>query len=399
MLDDLKHYAKYAGLWLTTRGVVALAVLPAAIGMGLGAWSIPLITMPIGLGLATYLTYDRSNYLKNRVKNAYKLELAATLEKDPKEVTVQDLSEVAHGDKEAGLPGNKILHEQLDRIDKHRNFSMVSTAAAIGLAGITLAALLGGGFEHLLEPFENLANMINGKVPVISNTEIFAAGMAASGVSITTDYALSQVGNHIFGLDKKTAYDMIQDLKKERREGKDISPAQVTSVILTANPKLNKRIEKTYHMAFADMEPWQQADVIDAMDTQYGIRSLTEKINADRFSANEVAFVADGQISGLPERDPQIHKRRVQIFLPGIFAGRGSRETTPPVAATVEVTENGEGKVVEAHTVSRQDMQDSENRTSFVERYVTESAIAKGESRTHVERLMDELHSEHSRGA
>lgn len=385
MLDDLKHYAKYAGLWLTTRGVVSLAILTATVGLGMSGYFAPMIALPIGLAAATYMHYDRTHYLKTRVKNAYKLELAATLGKDPKEVTLEDMTRIAEGDKEAGIPANPVLQEQLTRIDKHKTLSNITSAASIGIAMVSFLAILGGGFEHILDSWKGLIEPLANNLPV-SNQAVFAAGKLASGISFASDYAIHHVGMGMMGLNERTTYDIVQDIKRLRRNGKTIAPEQVLEVFVSHDPALAQAIRDTFEAPYSALTKEQRASVLAVYDKKHLIADMTAKINAGRLSPNELSFAVVGQHSGVGERDPNPH-RHIHLFLPNIAAPTQTATTTitithPPEGVKVEQTNQGES--------TRQSDDGSKEATSFVERYTSFVSGSRDNGMSHVERLLKE---------
>ncbi len=391
MLDDLKHYTKYAGLWLTTRGVVSLAILTATVGLGMSGYFAPLIALPIGLATATYLHSDRANYLKTRVKNAYKLEIAATLGIDPKAVTLEDMLRVAEGDKEAGVTANPVLQEQLQRIDKHKFLSDITSATAIGIAMVSFLAILGGGFEHILEGWKGLLEPLASNLPV-SNQAVFAAGTLASGISFASDYAIHKAGMGIMGLNERTTYDMVQNLKRLRRVGKTITPEQVLEVFVSRDPALAKAIQDTFEAPYGALTQEQRISVLAVYDKKHLITNMVAKINAGRLSPNELSFVAAGQHSGVVERDPNQH-RHIHLFLPNI-ASPGITPVQPePATTTITITHKPEGlKAEQPHQGESitHPTEGSKATTSFVERYTSFVSGNRDSGMSHVERLLKE---------
>jgi|GEM_PF-5936122 len=383
MLDDLKHYAKYAGMWLTTRGVVTLAVLAATAGFGVSGHFIPLLTLPIGLAAATYMNHDRTNYLKTRTKNAYKLELAATLGKNPKEVTVSDLERVAEGDKDAGLPGNGILKERLDHIQTHHRVSLFSTIGAMGLAIGAFGLLMGGGMENVIQSWQNLIQPLTNFLPVY-NPEVFAAGTLASGISFVGDYALTTLGKNLTGLNERTAYDVVQGLKKQRRSGHTIQPEQVLEVFVCRDPNLATTIQEDYGASYAELPPQKQSQVLHGLEQKDKILAMTDKINEGRMSPNELTFLVESQHSGLPERQPR--QEHPPLFLPHILS-----EYSLPLHTTLTVTKTPQGTKIEEETAGKSESHTADGRvaSSHVERYVARVGTGK-EMQSFVKRLTQE---------
>lgn len=370
MMDDVKHYAKYAGLWLTTRGIISLAVLAATMGFGVSGYAIPLITLPIGLGMATYLTFDRSSYLKTRMKNAYKLELAATLGKDPQEVTVEDLTRVAEGDKSVKLPGNAILREQLDSIDNHRTLSLLSTVGAIGIAALAFFAIITSNSTAIIDAIQNFVQPLADNLPV-KDPKIFAAGMLASGISFTSDHILHHFGNHAFGLNKHTTYEAIHEMKRLQREGVEINPEQVLGVFVSRDPLLQQHIVANYGAAYDDLPLLLQTEILTGLDQRNLIINVTEKINAGKVSPNELAFLAEAQHSGRPERKEGQPLRSAAPLLPAIALA-----ALKPANLRISEAINNAGEVINNITSHMDATEDKTPQTSFVERYAHPPRIA-----------------------
>lgn len=390
MMDDLKHYAKYAGMWLTTRGVLTLAVIAATAGLGMGGYYAPLLTLPIGLGAAMYMHSDRTSYLKTRTKNAYKLELAATLGKDPKEVTVADLERVAKGDSAAGLPGNAILKEQLDCIDTHHRVSLFSNVTAIGLAIAAFATIMTGGFENIIQGWQNVIKPLTDALPIRS-VEAFAAGTIASGITLSSDFALTQLGKYFTGLNEPTTYDYIQDIKKQRRNGHAITPEQVLEVFVRRDPDLAARIRQDFGTDYAHLPSEEKTMVLDGLKQKELLEAITRKINEGRVSPNELTFLAEAQHSGLLERQPT--QQHAQLFLPGILQSLVGEKI--PAQTEVRVTQTPEGKKVEERTTGRSETYEPDGSVtrSFVERYAAHTGGKDTQS------FVQRISEEHSLGA
>lgn len=385
MMDDLKHYAKYAGMWLTTRGVLTLAVITATAGLGMSGYIAPLITLPIGLGAAMYMHNDRTNYLKTRTKNAYKLEVAATLGIDPRAVTVADLERVAKGDSAAGLPGNAILKEQLDCIDTHHRVSLFSNVAAIGLAIATFAAITVGGLEHVIQGWQNFIQPLTDMLPIRDATA-FAAGTIASGITLSSDFALNALGKHLTGLNEPTTYDYIQDLKKQLRNGHALKPEQVLEVFVRRDPDLAARIRQDFGADYAHLPAEEKTMVLNGLKQKELLEAITRKTNEGRISPNELTFLAEAQHSGVVEHESRpLH---AQLFLPGILQGLTGE--TIPTQTGVKVTQTPEGKKVEEHTTGSSETHgpDGSVTRSFVERYA--SHTGGKETQSFVQRLSEE---------
>lgn len=397
MMDDLKHYAKYAGMWLTTRGVLTLAVLAATAGFGIGGYYMPLLTLPLGLGAAVYMHRDQTEYLRTRVKNAYKMEIAATLGKNPKEVTVPDLELVAKGDAEAGLPGNRILKEQLNAITTHHQVSLLSNIGAVGIAATLFSIVTLGGFEGIIESWQHLLQPLIDILP-IHNPQVFAAGTLAGGIAFASDYTLSHLGEKFTGLNERTTYDAIQELKKERRYGKKIAPEQVLEIFVRSDDQLAQRIFEDYGNSYQNLPPQMQSTILEGVEQKSLILALTDKINEGRISANELSFLAQGQHSGVTERQPKT-QHALPLFLPEILVDtlqperekKTGKEEKPPVQTVITVSETPQGTKVEqsSRTHSEHTTPDGSIRRSFVERYVAQVDGEK-EAKNFVEKLMQE---------
>lgn len=393
MLDDLKHYTKYAGMWLTARGVVTLAVLGATMGLGVGGATIPLLTLPIGLGAAIYMNNDRGNYLKTRVKNAYKLELAATLDKDPTRVTVDDLERVAYGDARAGLPGNGILKEQLECIAAHRRVSLFANIGAVGVAVATFGVILGGGFGDFLQTWQNFLEPLSSRLPLV-NPEVFAAGTLASGITMAADYGLETLGKTVARLENRTTYDVIQDIKKDRYNGEAVAPEQVLEVFVRRDPALADTVRREYGSAYQDLPREEQTLVLHGLAQKEMVIHLTQKINEGRVSPNELTFLAEAQHSGLPEREP----RHRALFLPGMFAARqAAPEPAAPEQSIGEKSPAAEPPAPAAAPPAAPTPA-TRNSSSFVERYIAHAGNGK-EAKSFVEKLALQQEARQDMGA
>lgn len=335
--DDIKYYAKYAGLWLTKRGIGAAASLLATAGMGL-TYLVPLVTLPASLFLTNYLVKDQAEYMRVRMRNAYRREIGAVVGKDPDEVTNDDLVTVALGDEASGIPGNSVLAEQMGRVSSHSRLSIISSVLAVGIALVGILAISGGVGDGFFEPIKAFAAEY---LPVVKNHAVFAAGVVAGTLSLVSDFLIHHTGLKLLGLDKPSTFECIHQMERELRRGKAISQEEVMDVFAMHNPVVAGQVYAAFHRPFHELSAPEKQQVVQTFGEHFHIAELTQKINEGRVRTLELAFLVEGRASGVPESEP--HERsHIHFFLPGITKEAEQEKTAeperqmPPIASHVE---------------------------------------------------------------
>ncbi len=218
-----------------------------------------------------------------KVAKFYKEELAAKLGKPMKSVGEKDLDALASGKILDGVEANPVIAEELQQSRKRRNLGVaLSVIASVATYAILEVATLAAASD--------------------------LAGMAAKAiVGLATYFAvktpLHWIGDKIFGVDKETTHERIEEISRERAAGKVIGKEQVFSVFVAANPDLARVIENKYRKPYDDLGLKDKQVLTENLGTMMQVDEITSAINAGTINASELAFFSVGQTSGVAMKD------------------------------------------------------------------------------------------------
>lgn len=298
MWEEVKHYGKLVGGWLGVRVINALSVAAAFATNWLQSPAMaPLVALPTGLAFASWVSFSESKMEKRRMTNAFRPEIAALTGKHWRLVTVDDLDMLAVGNQSEHIAPVQAFEEKLNQNRSKRLLSLIGhvVGAAVAFGAIWL------GFSNFEQTFADAGKAV---VDTIGFGENFPAMATAGVISLFADTAFTLVGERVMGLHKPTVYDRVQQLKKEQRMGRMITEEKVFSVVLAANPGFAAGIKEKYGQEFEKLPSPYQKEIINAFDQAYPIKQLAEEIDSGARRANEIAFFAYGQTSGVPLREP-----------------------------------------------------------------------------------------------
>lgn len=300
MWDDVKHNMTYLGLWLTGRGVVSLTMLSAVFLKVVDPIVAPIIAVTIGIGTGSYFAFREANYRKQRTANSYRNEIAATLGKDPREVTVDDLELVAEGSRRAGLPLNRTLDERWDNISLRRTLSVASHLIGALVAGAAVLTL----FPDMLGPtLEHGGSIVSSLLGVGADTGTrIVSSLCAGAITFSVDNLVYASGEHLLGLNHANLYEHIQLLKRQMRSGVALSNDDTLGLFVHADRTLDAAIHTRFGQPYDALTREQRAYVLDLADPVFHVRDITTALNEKRIHANELAFILDGRRSGTTEK-------------------------------------------------------------------------------------------------
>ena len=239
---------------------------------GVGA----LVTVGLAAAISTGLTQMDYTHRTNNLKTLYKEELSARLQKPIDTLVRSDLDELAKS--------NKVVHEELERSRKQRNYgvalSCIASMASLAAIMLVLPELVG---EALLESAGGM---------------ILKAAVGLVTYHVVKD-PLHHIADKLYALDERTPNDYIVDIKRDRDKGKIISREQVLSVFVAANPELDKYIVAEYGKHFDDLSVADKQKATKEINNFIPLDRMTLDINSGKVNAPELAFAAQGQISGV----------------------------------------------------------------------------------------------------
>ncbi len=221
--------------------------------------------------------FSQMDYLhqKRNLRDLYREELAAKLNKSPSEVTVRDMEDMAKH--------NPVLDEELKRAKKQRNFSVplavVATLASFAVA-VTLLPVIPGAGGLLLKAAVSMATYLAVKTP------------------------LQVIGNRMLGLKDETANDRIFEIKLAHERGVEITAEDIMPVMVKANPLLGETITKEFGARFDDLPPEKYALAAQKIKTLAPVEALAAAINNGTIETTELLFASIGDRSGVPPTMP-----------------------------------------------------------------------------------------------
>ena len=235
----------------------------------------------ISAGLTLLDHYQKLDHLAED----YAEEIAAKLKKRPQDVTRKDLEIVANGDPSRGIAPNYALREKL----RHENkcmafsvaFSVIASLGAIALAPLLVAAIPGlaaaTGIVHLV-----------------------ASGLAGLLCYNAIKAPLHAVGDKLFGLDEQQTTDRIHQVGQAVEQGQNISREQVLSLYVGSNPELANFVQSRFGGEYDGLSTENQQRAATFMSRYLPLDAVCEAINNKRLCATELAFVLQGDMSGVP---------------------------------------------------------------------------------------------------
>lgn len=295
LLDDIAYGVRWLTAFATGRGATMLAVTGAAAGMAFGGVWLPLIGLALGIPVTAALATMSHHHQQQQLRVHYREEVAATLGITPREVTMDHLRAVANGIPARQIPGNRTLHEALERNDRGRSISVVANIASAAIAaGVVTALHTLVGPAMLVEGMQKVLPLSLGG----ASEAAILAGVAAL-TSFGLDQTFGQVGRRMFGYTTPSLNDRIERIGHSVRRGQSMSVMQMMALVEEANPGVQKEIKARFGLTFAQLPAEQQNDVITHYDQEFQIKATTEAINHGLMPVQELAFAIEGRRSGI----------------------------------------------------------------------------------------------------
>ncbi len=265
---------------------------------------------------------------RDRIRKQYELELSARTGKPYNEVTNKDL--------DAAGRNNAVIADALRRVRLKRNIKL-----AIGTLAVAAAIATGGALMTFIATSAlglSSAAAVPGVIGAIGTalsgegvaalTTSLAAGVpsAIAGVSafMATEKAAERIIEPRFGLHepsiRKVTKDpslqdklslssqvsLIQHLQKRvnpKKPNTFISQEQVFKVFLKANPEAADRIRAENGNDFSKLSAEQRILVLQKAGKEVNIEQITADINNGAIRAQELAFIVQGESSGVPRKE------------------------------------------------------------------------------------------------
>jgi|GEM_PF-1569210 len=287
-----KHSAEAVGETLG-KGLQTALTPGAANHVATGAGAISglggLLTIGLAAGVSAALTQMDYLHRKDAIKDMYKEELSAKLDKPINKLNRNDLDTLAKN--------NAVIKEELRRSSRQRYFgvalSFVASMASLAAIMIALPAVVG------------LATGVTAAVAAHSSPLLIGFGgflvKAVVGLATynTVKAPLHWAADKLFGIDDPTTNDRIVAIKRDRHAGKAISREQVMSVFVASNPQLDKYIVQEYGKHYDDLSLDDKKQVVQELSQHLPLERLTLEINSGKVNPTELAFAVEGQESGV----------------------------------------------------------------------------------------------------
>jgi hypothetical protein len=306
LFEDIGFMAKRAAVFITGRGITMSAVaLAAPLVQGAHAPMVA-VALAAGVPITAAMSTMVHHHHETAIMNNFREEIAAQFQIDPKEVTHDHLRTLAFGDKAQGIQPQPFFQQILQKNDRNRwidiGAKMVSALGTIGFV------LLNG-------------TAVSGAIAGAAATAGIAGGAAIGAVGLSlvvgammfaSTHLLEMVGNDVFSEKRRTAYEKLQAMARQKQNGLEITPEQILSIASSVHPQVRQDMLNDYgvnaHFSTLPMEEKQA--LLRKYDAALHITESAQKINAGVMKINELAFTVVEERSGVPEVDPRVAAQR-----------------------------------------------------------------------------------------
>lgn len=297
---DIVHWVKGRAMYMAGRGLLSMALILAASYMpftvGLTPFSMVAVAAT-GLLQGALIWRDQRRH-EDRLLQEYRGEVAAKLGRDPAQVTVGDLHTVANGAPEAGLESNPVISEAINHNSKKQLVRMMTTvvSAILTFGGLLLfAGAVIPGVESVAQSYADLIGSAN-PIQVVGAMLVSGTGMGI------VNGMLDRVAEPILRLNKKPANHYIREIRKAMKRNKLIAQEQVFGVFVAADSVLSNVIKEAYGKDYHKLSSAEQSEAMAYFGSDYHLAELTDDLNNRQIEADELAFAAVGQRSGVPRK-------------------------------------------------------------------------------------------------
>lgn len=314
LLQEIVEWTKNRLIYMSGRGILGFGVV---LGSSFGPAVFPFAVAGTA-ALQAVISWRKERRQESMLLSAYKEEVGAILDKNPEDVTTDDLQTVAQGDKEKGIEGNAVLAEALEYNSKRGLMEMV-TSALSGLAiiattfgvfqllfGVDLISQTGGILERAYEKVPFLGDQLTSRGGQVLGT-MFLAGTGLTFFNQVFD----RIGEKMLDIDKEPAIVNISKLRREIDKGKMLTPEQVFGVYVAANESLGETIAQEFGQPYEKLSQRQQHLALEEFGQGLNIHKLTYDINHYHIEPEELAFTAVGQSSGVPAKEQVDFREKV----------------------------------------------------------------------------------------
>ncbi|GEM_PF-4079839 len=292
MSNEFHEYLKKKSEQGIGGWLMSAVITTAAVTLVGGAWA-PFFTLPIGLVVSHFHRESMHEFNENHLLDRFRQEIGAVLGKDSRDVTLENLYTVANGSKALGLKGNNTLRDELEHLEKntHRGDMVSILAGAITLGGLAIALSMG----------------------VASVAPDWAIRMGAGGANFLLN-SVVPAWDYISDIMRPSSHSYIVALDREIQHGRQLTPERVLGAFVAADKNLDKKIQAAYGDNYEDLSPSLQRDVVNKIGVEYGVLQLTDGLNQGRILPTELAFILEGQRSGVTERNRDNFQKAIMTY-------------------------------------------------------------------------------------
>jgi len=271
------------------------------------------------LTAAINASFSQHHYNKTRkqILKTYADEFSTKLGKSPDKLGKADLDLIAKGDDLQGLEGNRTVTQAIDKAKRQRNLGIgLAIVATLGTFSLLTAIMASTAIASVF------AGAAVAKI----------AAEAIVGVSIyhAIKDPLHWIGDKIFGVEKKTAHDRIVSMKKDHEMGREITKERILSVFIAVDPELEKQITKQYGRPYDDLSTAAQRSLVKHAESIVPLETIALAINGGKMNPTELAFTADGQMSGfIPEMKQPEKPNLFARIKSKVFGGKKNEPVKP----------------------------------------------------------------------
>lgn len=331
--SKLGSWFKNQLIYYTGREVLGFAVLPMLFSVLWGASpSMQLgivftIALAATIPLQIFIGYRKQASVENRMLNDYRNEIAAQVGLPERQVTREHLHQVADGDPEKGIMPNEVIQQARDRENTRQHVrQLLITVSAVAAFGLFLVL-------HDMPQVQNVIGWIKAGAERISEivkwpfhfekpilTAMLFSGMGTGLVHTVLDYAIEG----LFQLNRKTAHELIMDIKQDMVQNRAVSREKVFGVFVAIHPGLDATLEAVYQKPYYKLDPAQQTEALQVYGREFQnplrvkrtIDKLVDDINHKRIEADELAFAVFGRYSGVPKQRGGNLQTSLNNFIP-----------------------------------------------------------------------------------
>lgn len=274
----------------------------AAAGVGVvGKQILGFYAAPVVVGASAMLSEWDHVHEKDKIREEYENEISARLGKPAADLKNKDLEKIGSQ--------NAVISEAVKRSRWKRNLSMAVNAVAIVGAFAVALTVAGAAAEAFA-------------LGLVAKAAVGVAASAASFLAI--EGTLRPLGEKKLGLrepsigkvvknpDRQDELSLPSQIKyiehlqsrvNQKKPETFVSQEQVFKVFLKANPEAASRIRAENGNDFGKLSPEQRVLVLQKAGKEIGLEQITADINNGAIRAQELAFLVQGESSGVPRKE------------------------------------------------------------------------------------------------